>query len=412
MKIAYYIHHTAISAGGIFTYSVGILRQLIQSSKIEKLLILTSEQVSKTIGEFSNNDKVQIKVIDKQKFIVKLMLVIWYGLYTVIILTQLILPMNKPFKRLKQFLVKLNPYQTIVESSEIDILHVPMQYSPIYHTKVPVIITMHDLQEYHFPEYFSLRAKLHRFINNRLAIFDSDHIIVSFGHIKNDILKYFKVEEKKITVCPVPITDNWFVASGETSWADLKAKYDLQKIFILYPAATWQHKNHILLIEVLNKLLQDGIDVNLVCTGNKTGYFKTIEKKIARLGINEKAKFLGIIPERDLIGLYKNCELVVIPTLYEAGSGPLYEAMRYGSPVICSNVTSLPETVSNNEFVFDPQNLIELEDKIKQGLYDHDFRKRNIENSKNRIEHFAKMNFATPFVNVYNALIEPEAESN
>jgi glycosyltransferase involved in cell wall biosynthesis len=340
------------------------------------------------------------------------MLIIWYGLNTTIIIIQTILPVKNPFKILKQYFAKLNPYQNIVESSEIDILHVPMQYSPIYHTKVPVIITMHDLQEYHFPEYFSLRARLHRFINNKMAIFDSDHIIVSFDHIKNDILTNFKVEEKKISVCPVPVADNWFVASGETNWEELKAKYDLQKIFLLYPAATWQHKNHIRLIEVLHRLLQDDIDVYLVCTGNKTGYFPTIERKIAELGLSEKIKFLGIIPEEDLIGLYKNCELVVIPTLYEAGSGPLYEAMRYACPVICSNVTSLPDTVSNDEFVFDPKNLNELEDKIKLGILDKEFRKRNIDNSRKRIEQFANMNFSSPFVNVYNSLIETDNKSN
>ena len=49
----------------------------------------------------------------------------------------------------------------------------------------------------------------------------------------------------------------------------------------------------------------------------------------------------GIVPEEDLIGLYKWASLVVIPTLYEAGSGPLYEAMKYSTPVICSNVTSV-----------------------------------------------------------------------
>ena len=412
MKIAYYIHHTAISAGGIFTYSVGILRQLIHSPYIEKLLIITSKQVSKTLGEFNNNDKIEIKIVDRQKFIVKLKLVIWYGFYTVITLIQSILHINKQFKKLKQFLVKINPYQNIVESSESDILHVPMQYSPFYHTKIPVIITMHDLQEYHFPQYFSLRAKLHRFINNRMAIFDSDHIIVSFDHIKNDILTYFKVEEKKISICPVPVADNWFVASSETSWTDLKVKYNLQKMFLLYPAATWQHKNHIRLIEALNLLLEDGIDVNLVCTGNKTRYFKMIEQKIAEYGVIEKVKFLGIIPENDLIGLYKNSDLVVIPTLYEAGSGPLYEAMRYARPVICSNVTSLPDTISNTEFVFDPKNLNELNDKIKQGLFDSDFRKRNTENSRKRIEQFAKMDFSSPFVNVYNSLNKADINSN
>ncbi len=80
-------------------------------------------------------------------------------------------------------------------------LHVPFQYSPIYNVDVPVIITMHDIQEYHYPEYFSISQKLHRKINNIDAINESNHIIVSFDHIKKDLLKYFDVKENKISVC-------------------------------------------------------------------------------------------------------------------------------------------------------------------------------------------------------------------
>ena len=80
-------------------------------------------------------------------------------------------------------------------------------------------------------------------------------------------------------------------------------------------------------------------------------------EKISELNLSEAVHFLGIVPEEDLISLYKNSSLVVIPTLYEAGSGPLYEAMRYQVPVICSNVTSLPDTVSNDEFLFDPNDM-------------------------------------------------------
>ena len=107
------------------------------------------------------------------------------------------------------------------------------------------------------------------------------------------------------------------------------------------------------------------------------------------------------MPEGDLISLYKNSSLVVIPTLYEAGSGPLYEAMRYGVPVICSNVTSLPDTVGSDDFLFDPKNINELKSKIILGFSDEDFRRRNIENSKLRMEHFKTFDYFENFLTVY-----------
>ena len=88
--------------------------------------------------------------------------------------------------------------------------------------------------------------------------------------------------------------------------------------------------------------------------------------------------------------------------MYEAGSGPLYEAMRYQVPVICSNITSLPDTVGNNEFLFDPKDVDALARQIKRGLKDVDFRQKNIENSKQRMEYFKKIEYSENFVESYH----------
>jgi len=79
--------------------------------------------------------------------------------------------------------------------------------------------------------------------------------------------------------------------------------------------------------------------------------------------------------------------------------------MRYGIPVVCSNVTSLPETVNNNEFVFDPNNLEEMTDKIKSGIVDEDFRRRNIQNSRDRMKDLEKNIYSESFVNSYKKLL-------
>ena len=76
---------------------------------------------------------------------------------------------------------------------------------------------MHDIQEYHYPEYFSASQKLHRKINNINAINESDHIIVSFDHIKKDLLKHFSIEESKISICPPPFSEDWFLSDKFTS---------------------------------------------------------------------------------------------------------------------------------------------------------------------------------------------------
>lgn len=405
MKIGFYIHHTTISAGGIYTYTIGILKILIQSKEIDKIVIITSKNVADSLSEFKNNKKIEIIIIDRKKNDVRLRFFIWYVLHVAIQIMQNLSSSTKLFEFLKKSVSKINPYQKIISSGEFNLLHIPLQYSPIYKINIPIIITMHDLQEYHFPQYFSLRERLHRKINNQIAINDSDHIICSFEHVKNDIIKFFNVPAKKVSVCPPPFAEDWFLTKNESNWLKVKTKYNINSGYILYPAATWEHKNHIRLMEAFKIVKAENHKVEIICTGNKTKYYFNIQEKIAQLGLENSVQFLGIVPEEDLISLYKNTLLVVIPTLYEAGSGPLYEAMRYQVPVICSNVTSLPDTVDSNEFLFDPNDVKVLAEKIKLGLNDDMFRKRNLENSKQRVNYFRTIDYSENFIIVYKSLL-------
>ena len=405
MKIAFYIHHTTIKAGGIYTYTIGILRQLFNSPGIDKIIIITTNEISKTLDEFRSSNKIEIKTIDRKKFAVKLRMLLWYMLYAGLHIFQEATRSPKIFNPIKKFIAKINPYNSVLVTDNIDLFHVPLQYAPIYKTDTPVMVTMHDLQEYHFPTYFSIKERLHRIMNNKIAARDSEHIICSFEHVKNDIVKYLKVNPEKVSVCPPPFAENWFLNKNETEWDKLQIKYKIKKNYLLYPAATWRHKNHLALIEAVRKIVDEGVDIGLICTGNKTEFYSTIQQKIESLHLSQKVHFLGIVPEDDLIGLYKNSSLVVIPTLYEAGSGPLYEAMRYNVPVISSNLTSLPDTVGNNNFLFDPDNIDELSEKIKRGLTDENYRHENIENSKQRMEIFRKINYSENFIKVYKKVL-------
>jgi len=405
MRVGFYIHHTTISAGGVFTYTVGILKELLKAEEIEKVFIITSNEVNEKLKVNISDSKLQVVNINRNDLLIKIKLYFYFLLLTFSILLRKVIPSKKLIEFLIHISNKINPYTKVLLEKDLSVFHVPVQYSPVYKTKVPVIITMHDLQEYHYPQFFSITEKIHRRINNQLAIFYSDHIVVSFKHVKEDILKFFKVNNDKVSICPPPFTASWFLTKEETEWDKLSDKFSLKNKYLLYPAATWRHKNHSALIKTLKKLKEEGIEFDLVCTGNKTEYFKKVQSLVDELDLSKAVHFLGIVSEEDLIGLYKNSSLVVIPTLYEAGSGPLYEAMRYGVPVICSNVTSLPETMGNSEFMFNPNNSEEILTRIKKGLYDEEFRKRNVQNSRDRMKVLEKNNYAECFLNTYKKLL-------
>ena len=405
MKIGFYIHHTSLKAGGIFTYSIGILKLIINSDEIEKVHLIISADQKEYFNKIFNSTKIEYRIVNRKNFIVNTLFAVSYLLSNTVALFRNRFKKHNHLKFLSRISLRINPYSKHISPSQIDLLHVPFQYSPIYNSDVPVIITMHDIQEYHYPEYFSSFQKLHRKINNINAMNESNHIIVSFDHIKNDLLKHFSIDESKISICPPPFAEEWFLSENFTKKETLSEKYGLSKNFLLYPAATWQHKNHINLIRAVAKLNEDDFELNLICTGNKTDYYKIIEEEIGKLNLKNNIKFLGIVSEEDLIGLYKAASLVVIPTLYEAGSGPLYEAMRYSAPVICSDVTSLPETMGNDKFIFNPDNVDEMTSLTRKMLTENEFRNENLENSRRRMEELQAENYTDRFLDVYKNII-------
>jgi glycosyltransferase involved in cell wall biosynthesis len=405
MRVGFYIHHTMLKAGGIYTYSIGILKLLLKQQEIEKLVIITTPEVKLALKDLVDSSRIEFQLLNRNSLFNKFRLFLSYFLYDTFTIYKHYFPGSSVLTKLRVISNFINPYKGVIERSKIKLLHIPIQYSPIYKITVPIVTTMHDVQEFHFPEFFTASERLHRAINNLKSVSESDHIIVSFSHIKNDLIKFYSVADEKISVCPPPFADDWFGTQKETDWKVLQAKYSISKKYILYPAATWPHKNHINLIAALNKIKKLGTEVNLVCTGNKTNYYFEIENYIRESELTDSIKFLGIVPEEDLIGLYKNSELVVIPTLYEAGSGPLYEAMRYKVPVICAKTTSLPETIGDDRFVFSPKNVDELSNLIVKMLTDENFMNDNIFNSEKRMNELGNKNYFESFRMVYKIFL-------
>ncbi len=259
MKIGFYIHHSTLKSGGIFTYSIGILKLLLNSNEIQKICLIYSPEIRQDIAGFLNNPKVEPVEIDRRQWNIKILLMLSYFFYDNYLLIKNYLPAAKKTEFLKKISFALNPYKMKINKKDIDALHIPMQYSPVYSlNNVPVITTMHDLQDFHFPEYFSSQERIHRAINNKKSLEESSHIIVSFNHIKIDLLKYFRIDEDKVSVCPPPFAENWFVENSYADLDEVKKKYSLSETFILYPAATWQHKNHLILLQSIFMLKKGG----------------------------------------------------------------------------------------------------------------------------------------------------------
>jgi glycosyltransferase involved in cell wall biosynthesis len=406
LKIAYYLGKVDPSSGGVYSYTIALLDLLLRFDEISEihLFFLGSGHNPKTMG-FPLNPKIKFhEIIDNRQFTFK------ENISIMCYVASLFAGDKGPYRALKRMFRFFNPYkdiETIIRKEKICLFHVPFQVSPIYNLSVPLITTMHDVQEMHFPDYFDSKERLRRAVYYKQALEESNHIIVSFNHIKDDLIRFYNVPPEKISVAVIPLTGSYFDTKDNAGMkmGALLAEYNLPGHFILYPAITWKHKNHLKLLKAISILSQQGDRFFLVCTGAQTDYLKILEAEIEELGLTKQVFFLGLVPKDHLVALYKHADLIVIPSLYEAGSGPLLEAMHYHRPVICARTTTLPEHIGDSNFVFDPNNSEEMAGLIKKGMTDQVFRSVNIENAIRRNAYFEKVNYADQFLDVYKKIL-------
>jgi glycosyltransferase involved in cell wall biosynthesis len=391
MKVLYFIPSLSQEGGGTRQYAVALLRSIAKDTQKNQYFILHNNEDPEVLSILKEN--VHLFHIPKRIGLEKKF---EQNLTEFLRIVDFIYN-----KKLGKNLRIWSYVDRICKKYKIDIVHSPFQVNP-FSIRAKKIFTLHDVQELHFPEYFSPEVRENRARNWLSAINRSDKIIVSYDHVKNDLIKYFRIPKSKVEVVLLEMNNLWFNKITFENSPVAKEKFEK---YLLYPANTWPHKNHIRLIESINLLkLKYKATINLICTGHKNENFEFIKEKIISLGLEDQVEFYGIVDENRLYCLYKNAHGVVIPTTYEAGSFPLMESILLGIPVICSNVTSLPETIGSEEYLFDPFRVENIAEKIYELWTNENLRYSNIENSRAMSERLINTNGLEKLLRIYEDL--------
>lgn len=242
---------------------------------------------------------------------------------------------------------------------------------PHFYLNKTFVFTLHDMQERYYPHFFTLRDKVIRWLNNRSLSKTADKILCESQFVKSDIIKFLGVDPNKVHVVQSP-PPKCFNSSAidENLYKTIKVKYNLPEEYIFYPAQFWPHKNHIKLLEAFSIVKKDFKDLRLVFTGSKQNNFRNVDHKIKELQLQNSVIYLGYIDYSDLPFLYKMSKFLVIPTLFESISIPIYEAFSLKVAVCCSNVVALPEQVGEAGLLFDPNNEKDIAKKMIMYLSD------------------------------------------
>jgi glycosyltransferase involved in cell wall biosynthesis len=267
-----------------------------------------------------------------------------------------------------------------------DIFYSPDFTLPPTRRLTRTLLTVHDLSFIHHPEAFvpRLRRYLERVVPR--SIERADGILADSEHTQSDLMARFNVPAAKLTVI-TPGVDARFrpLDPGEPSArtknplpAAIRRRYEIGEAPYGLSVGTLQpRKNYVRLIRAFAKM-RDTVkrDVHLLIGGGHGWLFEPILKEA---GKHDWVNLLGFVEEEDLPTLYRGAALFAFPSLYEGFGLPVLEAMASGTPVVCSDTSSLPEVAGDAALLIDPLDGDELTSALVQAWEDDGLRAKMIE---------------------------------
>jgi glycosyltransferase involved in cell wall biosynthesis len=238
------------------------------------------------------------------------------------------------------------------------------------------VVTIHDCIHLVFPQYLPGRLALAYARGSiALAARRAARVLTVSESSKRDILRFVDVAPEKIDVIYNAYDERFTVEPHEDQIVRVRERYQLQDEFILYAGNVKPHKNLERLIEAFHLVRRRGLDhLKLVLIGDDISKYAVLRRAVHTHQLHKYVRFLGYLPEETLAVMYRLAGVFVFPSIYEGFGLPPLEAMASGTPVVTSNVSSLPEVAGDAAVLVDPYDPTAIADGIYQVLGDEERR--------------------------------------
>ncbi|MCB0108671.1 MAG: glycosyltransferase family 4 protein [Caldilineaceae bacterium] len=223
----------------------------------------------------------------------------------------------------------------------------------------PTVLTVHDLIFERYPEHHKLTNRLFLAVGMRLFVRRATRIIAVSQQTKRDLIDLYGTPAAKIQVIYQGI-DPSFAPAIPAEIQRIRETYAPRALdgsfrpYLLMLGTLEPRKNHLTAMNALVRLKAAGLPHALLIAGGEGWLFEPIRRQVTALGLHNDVHFTGYVPAEDLAALYGGAACVLQPSRYEGFGFPVLEAMACGAPVVCSNVSSLPEAAGDAALMVDP----------------------------------------------------------
>lgn len=310
--------------------------------------------------------------------------------------------------------VKVQEFSQIWEASDADLVHYPFfdlfQKTLPAKRVLPTVVTVYDTTPLIFPKHYppGVKGKINNFLQI-LALRKVDAVITISEVSKNDIKKYLGVNKDKIYPIHLAPAGHFRVVKDKKTLDQVAKKYKLPGSFALYMGNVNWNKN---LSNLTQACVDEGRDLVLVGKDFEDRSNldhperKSYKEFLHKFSDNPLVHILGFVPEEDLVGIVNLANVTLLPSFYEGFGLPILESQICGTPVITSNISSMPEVVGEGALLVDPYDVGSIRSAIKKIFDDQDVRKILVEKGFDNVKKFSWEETARQTVDIYKKVLK------
>jgi glycosyltransferase involved in cell wall biosynthesis len=313
-----------------------------------------------------------------------------------------------PFAQYKKFLPITYSHFLVasyVAREKLDVFHSPASTIPLAYGK-NAVITIHDLAIYHEPAWFprqifSTRVSVPRSLSH------AKKVIAVSCHTQKDLIKFLKIPKEKIAVILNGVEERKDIDKIDPKDRQkTKNKFGIKQDFILFIGTIQPRKNIEGLISAYGKLRGTKIYDNyeLVIAGKKGWDYEKVFKEVKKNNLTRKVIFTDYISREDKIRLLNAASCFCFPSFYEGFGLSILEAFQQGTPVVTSNITSMPEVAWDAAVLVNPYSASELSEALQKILINKSLREKLIKKGYDRVKKFSWEKCARKTLAVYKSV--------
>jgi glycosyltransferase involved in cell wall biosynthesis len=280
-----------------------------------------------------------------------------------------------------------------------DLLHAGAFVAPALLTK-PMVVTVYDLTFVRYPERLTRARRLYLQSFTAQTCQRARRILAISHSTKQDLVDLLGIDADKIDVTPLGYDRKVYRPLPESEIAAFRRSKNLPERFWFYLGTLEPRKNLVTLIDAYAQLPATE-RLPLVLAGGRGWQTDAIFDAIARSGAQDQIHLPGFIPTEEIASWYNAAEVFLYPSVFEGFGLPVLEAMACGTPVITSNVSSLPEVAEGAGWCLPPADVDLWTDALRRVYHDAAWRTSARSDGLKKAEQFRWEETARLTINSY-----------